>query len=97
MQIPDFPFANQQGPSFIHHSAVRQYLLDYAQYFDLYPHIKVSRIDHFFRLYFFPFESLSTRNLLIFLTHPEQVFISISIVMDIILCDIMQDQRLSPS
>lgn len=42
MQIPDFPFRNQEGPSFVHHSVIRKYLLDYAKHFNLYPYIKVS-------------------------------------------------------
>lgn len=42
MQIPDFPFQIQEGPSFVHHSVIREYLLDYAKHFNLYPYIKVS-------------------------------------------------------
>lgn len=44
MQIPDFPFQDQDGPSFVHHSVIRQYLLDYAQHFNLYPHIKINTV-----------------------------------------------------
>lgn len=60
MQIPDFPFEDQDGSSFPHHSAIRRYLLDYAAHFNLYPYIKVSHIgpkvtqsrDNFSRLSF---------------------------------------------
>lgn len=45
MQIPDFPFRNQGGPSFVHHSVIRQYLLDYAKHFNLYPYIKVGSLE----------------------------------------------------
>lgn len=41
MQIPDFPFKDEDGPSFVHHSVIRQYLQDYTQHFNLYPYIKV--------------------------------------------------------
>ncbi|XP_024938193.1 dimethylaniline monooxygenase [N-oxide-forming] 1 isoform X2 [Cephus cinctus] len=44
MQIPDFPFADQDGPSFVHHSVIRKYLLDYAKHFNLYPHIKLNTV-----------------------------------------------------
>ncbi|KAL7296274.1 hypothetical protein TKK_0010510 [Trichogramma kaykai] len=47
MQIPDFPFAEKKGPSFVHHSVIRQYLEDYAQHFKLYPHVKLNHlIEH---------------------------------------------------
>lgn len=41
MQIQDFPFQETYGPSFVHHSVIRQYLLDYAKHFHLFQHIKV--------------------------------------------------------
>nr|XP_012216802.1 PREDICTED: flavin-containing monooxygenase FMO GS-OX-like 3 [Linepithema humile]XP_012216803.1 PREDICTED: flavin-containing monooxygenase FMO GS-OX-like 3 [Linepithema humile] len=44
MQIPDFPFRNQGGPSFVHHSVIRQYLLDYARHFNLYPYVKLRTV-----------------------------------------------------
>ncbi|XP_034942590.1 flavin-containing monooxygenase FMO GS-OX-like 7 [Chelonus insularis] len=44
MQIPDFPFKNNNGPSFVHHSVIRQYLQDYAHYFNLYPHIRFNTL-----------------------------------------------------
>ncbi|KAL6416597.1 hypothetical protein ACFW04_013320 [Cataglyphis niger] len=44
MQIPDFPFQNQEGPSFVHHSVIREYLLDYAKQFNLYPDIKLNTL-----------------------------------------------------
>ncbi|KAL6444927.1 hypothetical protein ACFW04_002140 [Cataglyphis niger] len=44
MQIPDFPFQNQEGPSFAHHSVIREYLLDYAKQFNLYPYIKLNTL-----------------------------------------------------
>lgn len=40
MQIPDFPIKDQDAPSFPHHSVIRRYLVDYADHFNLYPHIK---------------------------------------------------------
>lgn len=40
MAFPDFPFP-EGDESFLHHSEVQKYLEDYAQHFDLYPHIKV--------------------------------------------------------
>ncbi|KAL6444930.1 hypothetical protein ACFW04_002140 [Cataglyphis niger] len=46
MQIPDFPFQNQEGPSFAHHSVIREYLLDYAKQFNLYPYIKNTLVKH---------------------------------------------------
>ncbi|KAK0092882.1 hypothetical protein PV326_000380 [Microctonus aethiopoides] len=42
MQIQDFPFKDQDGPSFVHHSTIRQYLQDYTQHFNLYPYIKLN-------------------------------------------------------
>ncbi|XP_019701036.1 flavin-containing monooxygenase FMO GS-OX3 isoform X2 [Harpegnathos saltator] len=44
MQIPDFPFEDQDGPSFIHHSAIRLYILKYADHFNLYPYIKLNTL-----------------------------------------------------
>lgn len=44
MEIPDFPFEDRQGPSFVHHSVIRQYLLDYTKHFNLYPHIKLNTL-----------------------------------------------------
>ncbi|KAH0569046.1 flavin-containing monooxygenase FMO GS-OX3-like [Cotesia glomerata] len=44
MQIPDFPFKNEDGPSFVHHSVIRQYLQDYAQHFNLFAHIKLNTL-----------------------------------------------------
>lgn len=41
MAFPDFPFP-EGDESFLHHSEVQKYLEDYAQHFDLYPHIKFS-------------------------------------------------------
>ncbi|KAJ8673103.1 hypothetical protein QAD02_004364 [Eretmocerus hayati] len=47
MQIPDFPFKDTGGPSFVHHSVIRQYLLDYTKHFNLYPHIKLNtHVEH---------------------------------------------------
>lgn len=47
MQIPDFPFEDQDGPSFPNHTVIREYLLHYAEHFNLYPYIKVSfNISH---------------------------------------------------
>ena len=43
MQIPDFPMTHDEGPSFVHHSVIREYLSDYVKHFNLYPHIKVTR------------------------------------------------------
>lgn len=48
MQIPDFPFRNQEGPSFVHHRVIREYLLDYAKHFNLYPYIKVSSCYYYY-------------------------------------------------
>ncbi|XP_042892554.1 flavin-containing monooxygenase FMO GS-OX5-like isoform X3 [Penaeus japonicus] len=39
MAFPDFPFP-EADESFVHHSEVKKYLENYAQHFDLYPHIK---------------------------------------------------------
>ncbi|XP_020369843.1 flavin-containing monooxygenase FMO GS-OX-like 3 isoform X1 [Rhincodon typus] len=39
MSFPDFPF-DSQLPSFIHHSDVRSYLEQYADHFEIQPHIK---------------------------------------------------------
>ncbi|XP_008549159.1 uncharacterized protein LOC103572356 [Microplitis demolitor] len=44
MQIPDFPFKDEDGPSFVHHSVIRQYLQDYTQHFNLYPYIKFNTL-----------------------------------------------------
>ncbi|XP_032679396.1 flavin-containing monooxygenase FMO GS-OX-like 3 isoform X2 [Odontomachus brunneus] len=44
MQIPDFPFKDQNSPSFIHHSVIRQYLLEYADHFNLHPYIKLNTL-----------------------------------------------------
>ncbi|XP_063978277.1 uncharacterized protein LOC135163062 [Diachasmimorpha longicaudata] len=44
MQIPDFPFQEKNGPSFVHHSVIRQYLEDYTQHFNLYPYIKFNNL-----------------------------------------------------
>ncbi|KAG7207338.1 hypothetical protein KM043_009003 [Ampulex compressa] len=44
MQIPDFPIKDQDGPSFAHHSVIREYLLDYAKHFNLYNHIKLNTL-----------------------------------------------------
>lgn len=44
MQIPDFPMKEQDGPSFVHHTVIRQYLLDYADHFNLHPHIKLNTL-----------------------------------------------------
>ncbi|XP_046493273.1 uncharacterized protein [Neodiprion pinetum] len=44
MQIPDFPFQDQDGPSFVHHSVVRNYLLSYTEHFNLFPHIKLNTV-----------------------------------------------------
>lgn len=43
MHIPDFPFDNSREESFVHHSVVLQYLLDYAKHFNLFSSIKVSK------------------------------------------------------
>ncbi|XP_043462320.1 flavin-containing monooxygenase FMO GS-OX-like 2 [Leptopilina heterotoma] len=45
MQIPDFPFKDSEGlPSFVHHSVIRQYLVDYAKHFNLHPHMKLQTL-----------------------------------------------------
>ncbi|XP_054014547.1 uncharacterized protein LOC128895721 isoform X1 [Hylaeus anthracinus] len=44
MQIPDFPMKDDEGPSFVHHSVIREYLWDYAKHFNLYPHIKLNTL-----------------------------------------------------
>ncbi|CAK9833794.1 Flavin-containing monooxygenase FMO GS-OX-like 3 [Anthophora retusa] len=44
MQIPDFPMKHDEGPSFVHHSVIREYLWDYAKHFNLYPHIKLNTL-----------------------------------------------------
>nr|BCT26322.1 flavin-dependent monooxygenase [Euura sp. 'Pontania] len=44
MEIPDFPFKDQDGPSFVHHSVIRDYLWSYAKHFNLYPHMKLSTL-----------------------------------------------------
>ncbi|XP_051154859.1 uncharacterized protein LOC127277617 isoform X2 [Leptopilina boulardi] len=44
MQIPDFPFKDTEGSSFVHHSVIRQYLVDYAKHFNLHPHIKLNTL-----------------------------------------------------
>ncbi|XP_046745134.1 flavin-containing monooxygenase FMO GS-OX3-like isoform X2 [Diprion similis] len=44
MQIPDFPFKDQDGPSFVHHSVVRHYLWSYTKHFNLFPHIKLNTL-----------------------------------------------------
>ncbi|XP_076243299.1 uncharacterized protein LOC143184733 [Calliopsis andreniformis] len=44
MQIPDFPIKHDDGPSFVHHSVIRDYLCDYAKHFNLYPHIKLNTL-----------------------------------------------------
>ncbi|XP_078046172.1 uncharacterized protein LOC144474783 isoform X1 [Augochlora pura] len=44
MQIPDFPMKQQDGPSFVHHSAIREYLGDYAKHFNLHPYIKFNTL-----------------------------------------------------
>ncbi|XP_017888392.1 flavin-containing monooxygenase FMO GS-OX3-like isoform X1 [Ceratina calcarata] len=44
MQIPDFPLKENEGPSFVHHTVIRQYLRDYAKHFNLYPHIKLNTL-----------------------------------------------------
>ncbi|KAK2585122.1 hypothetical protein KPH14_008632 [Odynerus spinipes] len=44
MQIPDFPMTDPNSPSFAHHSVIRQYLWDYAEHFNLYPHIKLNTV-----------------------------------------------------
>lgn len=42
MAIPDFPFQDPEGPSFAHHSVIREYLMAYAKHFNLHPYVKVS-------------------------------------------------------
>ncbi|XP_012271470.1 flavin-containing monooxygenase FMO GS-OX-like 4 [Orussus abietinus] len=44
MQIPDYPFKELEGPSFVHHSVIREYLFGYAKHFNLYPHIKLNTL-----------------------------------------------------
>ncbi|XP_015930594.2 uncharacterized protein [Parasteatoda tepidariorum] len=47
MAFPDFPFPHYGGLSYIHHTQVLQYLRDYAEYFDLYKHIKFHKmVEH---------------------------------------------------
>jgi hypothetical protein len=41
MPFPDFPFHETEA-SFVHHTDVLKYLKKYAQYYDLYKHIRVS-------------------------------------------------------
>ncbi|KYM80459.1 Flavin-containing monooxygenase FMO GS-OX-like 3 [Atta colombica] len=44
MAIPDFPFQDLGGPSFIHHSLIKKYLMSYAKHFNLYPYIKLNTL-----------------------------------------------------
>ncbi|XP_018359527.1 PREDICTED: flavin-containing monooxygenase FMO GS-OX-like 6 isoform X2 [Trachymyrmex cornetzi] len=44
MAIPDFPFQDLDGPSFIHHSLIKKYLMSYAKHFNLYPYIKLNTL-----------------------------------------------------
>lgn len=44
MQLPDYPIKEQDGSSFVHHSVIRQYLLDYAEHFNLHQHIKLNTV-----------------------------------------------------
>ncbi|XP_014470671.1 PREDICTED: flavin-containing monooxygenase FMO GS-OX-like 3 [Dinoponera quadriceps] len=44
MQIPEFPFKDDDSMSYIHHSAIKQYILDYAGHFNLYPYIKLNTL-----------------------------------------------------
>jgi cation diffusion facilitator CzcD-associated flavoprotein CzcO len=42
MQIPDFPFRDPGGSSFPSHTIIREYLMNYAEHFNLYSYIKVN-------------------------------------------------------
>ncbi|RLU14728.1 hypothetical protein DMN91_012615 [Ooceraea biroi] len=44
MQIPDFPFRDPDAPSFPSHTVIREYLMDYAEHFNLRPHIKLNTL-----------------------------------------------------
>ncbi|XP_043274383.1 flavin-containing monooxygenase FMO GS-OX-like 4 [Venturia canescens] len=44
MQIQDFPFQEKCDASFVHHSAIRQYLLEYAKHFNLFHHTKLNTL-----------------------------------------------------
>ncbi|KAL0113885.1 hypothetical protein PUN28_011312 [Cardiocondyla obscurior] len=44
MALPDFPFQNVDGPSFTHHSMIREYLMAYAKHFNLHPYIKLNTL-----------------------------------------------------
>ncbi|XP_076162737.1 uncharacterized protein LOC143144323 isoform X2 [Ptiloglossa arizonensis] len=44
MQIPDFSMKDDDGPSFVHHSVIREYLGNYAKHFNLYPYIKLNTL-----------------------------------------------------
>ncbi|KYN06006.1 PREDICTED: flavin-containing monooxygenase FMO GS-OX-like 3 [Cyphomyrmex costatus] len=44
MAIPDFPFQDLGGPSFVHHSVIRKYLMSYAKHFNLYPYVKLNTL-----------------------------------------------------
>ncbi|XP_015434732.1 PREDICTED: flavin-containing monooxygenase FMO GS-OX-like 3 [Dufourea novaeangliae] len=44
MQIPDFPLENDEGPSFVHHTVIREYLRDYAKHFNLHSYIKLNTL-----------------------------------------------------
>ena len=39
MSFPDFPYPDE-SPTFLHHTDVRKYLEDYAEHFNLLPHIR---------------------------------------------------------
>lgn len=44
MQIPDYPFRDIDGPSFVHHSVIRKYLESYAKHFNLRQYVKVNKL-----------------------------------------------------
>ncbi|XP_018347465.1 PREDICTED: flavin-containing monooxygenase FMO GS-OX-like 3 isoform X2 [Trachymyrmex septentrionalis] len=44
MALPDFPFQDLGGPSFVHHSLIKKYLMSYAKHFNLYPYIKLNTL-----------------------------------------------------
>lgn len=52
MAFPDFPFEDRDGRSFVHHTEVLRYLVDYAKYYDIYKYIKVSMLKTSFLIYF---------------------------------------------
>lgn len=53
MAFPDYPFP-EDSESFVHHTVVLKYLENYAEHYQLVPHIKVRIILHVGTLYSIP-------------------------------------------